>query len=114
MHSCVAAAAGTMALYTDHTVATPEHPKNDAQQCVQLLMCRSLLLCCRVVVLLQDVTPGLLDYAVATCDPEVVAELLARQEDFPKVTELLVPSRTMLDLFGMVSRLDVALLIQIV
>lgn len=34
---------------------------------------------------LKDVQPGLLDYAVATCDPEVVAELLARQEDFPKL-----------------------------
>jgi hypothetical protein len=35
--------------------------------------------------MLQDIQPGLLDYTVATCDPEVVAELLARQDDFPKV-----------------------------
>jgi hypothetical protein len=54
-----------------------------------LLICSGLLLllrCCGCLCVLQDVQPGLLDYVVATCDPEVVAELLARQDDFPKVT----------------------------
>eukprot|EP00882_Tetradesmus_deserticola_P011686 GHRQ01012364.1.p1 GENE.GHRQ01012364.1~~GHRQ01012364.1.p1 ORF type:complete len:311 (+),score=127.78 GHRQ01012364.1:1420-2352(+) len=34
---------------------------------------------------LKDLEPGLLDYVVATCDPEVVGELLGRQDDFPKL-----------------------------
>eukprot|EP00878_Enallax_costatus_P002291 GHUV01002466.1.p1 GENE.GHUV01002466.1~~GHUV01002466.1.p1 ORF type:complete len:1154 (+),score=313.19 GHUV01002466.1:119-3580(+) len=35
--------------------------------------------------ILQDSLLGMADYAATTCDPEVVAELLARQDDFPKV-----------------------------
>jgi phosphoribosylamine-glycine ligase len=53
--------------------------------CVALLMWSFSAAVLLPLLLRQDVTPGLLDYAVATCDPEVVAELLARQEDFPKV-----------------------------
>lgn len=33
----------------------------------------------------QEALPGLLDYAVTTCDPKVVAEMLERQDTFPKL-----------------------------
>jgi hypothetical protein len=33
----------------------------------------------------QGVSPERIQHTVVTCDPEVVGELLARQEDFPKL-----------------------------
>lgn len=39
----------------------------------------------RDVSALQNALPGMVDNAITTCDPEVIAELLARQDDFPKV-----------------------------
>lgn len=49
--------------------------------CVQLLLTMTSVLFCAP----QGALPGMIDQAITTCDPEVVAELLARQDDFPKV-----------------------------
>lgn len=49
---------------------------------------------------LQIAPPGMVDYAVTTCDPEVVAELLARQETFPKLWGREVVERALQEVAG--------------
>ncbi|KAF8059389.1 cypD [Scenedesmus sp. PABB004] len=48
----------------------------------------------------KEAPPGMVDWAVTTCDPEVVAELLERQPDFPKLWGREAIERALQDVAG--------------